>query len=126
MAVEPLAGKRAVQITAHRTRTDWAHFSADIAGSYRRANKITLVMDKLNTHIPGPLYNTFGPQVAKTWQLAEHGGDRTQRAHQGMPGSQDRQIQGYLGRSGRVAEAKKQPEFKDRLAVYQSGCPDQG
>ena len=37
MAVEPLAGKRAVQITEHRTRTDWAHFLADIAGRYRRA-----------------------------------------------------------------------------------------
>ena len=72
MAVEPLAGKRAVQITEHRTRTDWAHFLADIAGRYRRANKITLVMDNLNTHTPGSLYNTFEPQVAKAlWNRFE-------------------------------------------------------
>ena len=65
MAVEPLAGKRIVQIKARRTKTDWALFLNDIARRYCRAEKITLVMDNLNTHCPGALYETFSPVVAK-------------------------------------------------------------
>jgi hypothetical protein len=65
MAVEPLAGKRIVQIKERRTKTDWALFLNDVARRYRRAEKITLVMDNLNTHGPGSLYETFSPVVAK-------------------------------------------------------------
>ncbi len=36
------------------------------------AEKITLVMDNLNTHTPGSLYDTFTPDVAKTlWDRFE-------------------------------------------------------
>jgi len=65
MAVEPLAGKRLVTITEHKTKKDWALFLAQIAGSYREADKIVLVMDNLNTHTPGSLYETYTPDVAK-------------------------------------------------------------
>ena len=65
MAVEPLAGKRIVQIKERRTKTDWALFLKDVACRYCRAEKITLVMDNLNTHVPGALYETFPPVVAK-------------------------------------------------------------
>ena len=65
MAAEPLAGKRTVRITERKTKTDWASFLEDIAGQYRRAEKITLVMDNLNTHGPGSLYETFAPAAAK-------------------------------------------------------------
>jgi hypothetical protein len=72
MAVEPLAGKRAVRIAPRKTKTDWAWFLEDIAGQYRGAQKITLVMDNLNTHGPGSLYETFTPQVAKAlWDRFE-------------------------------------------------------
>lgn len=72
LAVEPLAGQRAVRITERRTKTDWASFLEEIAGQYRRAQKITLVMDNLNTHGPGALYETFAPAAAKAlWDRFE-------------------------------------------------------
>ena len=72
MAAEPLAGRRIVQIKERRTRTDWALFLKDVARRYCRAEKITLVMDNLNTHGPGSLYETFPPAVAKAlWDRFE-------------------------------------------------------
>ena len=65
MACEPLAGKRMVKITERKTKKDWSYFIAEIADGYKRAEKITLVMDNLNTHTPGSLYETFLPSEAK-------------------------------------------------------------
>jgi len=65
MACEPLAGKRIVEITETKTKQDWASFLEDIAGQYQEAEKITLVMDNLNTHTPGSFYETFPPEQAK-------------------------------------------------------------
>lgn len=50
MAVDPLAGKRLVRVTERKTRTDWVVFLEKIAGCYVHAERITLVMDNLNTH----------------------------------------------------------------------------
>lgn len=65
MANEPLAGKRVVNVTERKTKRDWAFFIAEIAERYRVAEKITLVMDNLNTHKPGSFYETFAPEQAK-------------------------------------------------------------
>jgi hypothetical protein len=65
MACEPLSGKRMVKITERKTKKDWSYFIAEIADGYKRAEKITLVMDNLNTHTPGSLYETFPPNEAK-------------------------------------------------------------
>jgi len=65
LACEPLAGKRLVGITDKRTKSDWAYFIKEIAKIYKDADKITLVMDNLNTHTPGSLYETFSPEKAK-------------------------------------------------------------
>jgi hypothetical protein len=65
MASEPLAGRRLVEITERKTKQDWAYFVEYIAEGYKRARKITLVMDNLNTHNPGSLYETFSLQKAK-------------------------------------------------------------
>ena len=65
MANEPLAGKRMVKVTERKTKRDWAQFLAEIANDYQDAEKITLVMDNLNTHKPGSLYEAFPPQQAK-------------------------------------------------------------
>jgi hypothetical protein len=65
LAVEPLAGTRIVEITERRSKQDWAWFLGEIARRYLRAQKITLVMDNLNTHAPGSLYETFPPEAAK-------------------------------------------------------------
>jgi hypothetical protein len=72
LAVEPLAGQRIIEVTEHRTKRDWAFFLQEIAGSYPNAEKITLVMDNLNTHGPGSLYETFIPSEAKAlWERFE-------------------------------------------------------
>lgn len=65
LASEPLAGKRLVKITERKTKKDWADFIEDIANTYPNAKRITLVMDNLNTHKPGSLYETFAPVKAK-------------------------------------------------------------
>jgi hypothetical protein len=72
LAGEPLAGKRMVKITERRTKQDWALFLQDIAEKYSAAERITLVMDNLNTHTPGSLYETYSPEVAKAlWDRFE-------------------------------------------------------
>ena len=72
LACEPLAGKRMVTITERKTKRDWASFMEEIAGQYKRAEKITLVMDNLNTHVPGSLYEIFPPDKAKAlWDRFE-------------------------------------------------------
>ena len=65
MACEPLAGKRLAKVTERKTKKDWAVFLEDIAREYEEAERITLVMDNLNTHKPGSLYEVFGPEEAK-------------------------------------------------------------
>jgi len=65
LACEPLAGKRMVTVTERKTKQAWAFFVEEIASQYENAEKITLVMDNLNTHDPGALYETFPPEKAK-------------------------------------------------------------
>ena len=72
MACEPLAGKRMLKTTERKTRRDWACFLEEIADQYKEAEKITLVMDNLNTHTPGSFYETFHPDKAKAlWDRFE-------------------------------------------------------
>jgi hypothetical protein len=72
MAVEPLAGRRIVQITERKTRPDWAAFLAEIARAYDGVDKVVLVMDNLNTHSPGSFYEAYPPQAAKAlWDRFE-------------------------------------------------------
>ena len=72
LACEPLAGKRMVRVRERRTKRDWACFVEEITDRYESAEKITLVMDNLNTHVPGSLYETFAPDKAKAlWDRFE-------------------------------------------------------
>ena len=72
MASEPLAGRRMTKVTERKTRKDWAVFLQDIAEHYADAQRITLVMDNLNTHTPGSLYEAFPPERAKAlWDRFE-------------------------------------------------------
>jgi len=64
--VEPLAGWRKVNITGRRTRTDWATQIRELADvHYPEAERITLVMDNLNTHHVSSLYEAFAPREAQ-------------------------------------------------------------
>lgn len=72
MASEPLAGTRMTKVTERKTKVDWAQFLHDIAERYPVAKKITLVMDNLNTHSPGALYEAFPADKAKAlWDRFE-------------------------------------------------------
>lgn len=65
ISCEPLVGKRTVKVTERKTKRDWACFIEEIADQDESAEKITLVMDNLNTHNPGSLYELFPPEKAK-------------------------------------------------------------
>ena len=54
MFTEPLAGWREVTVRAQRTKVDWAiEMEALLTTRYRRAKKVILVCDNLNTHTKG-------------------------------------------------------------------------
>jgi len=64
--VEPLAGRRHVEVTERRTKQDWAHFIRALVDShYPEAEQIVLVLDNLNTHVAAALYDTFPPVEAR-------------------------------------------------------------
>jgi len=66
MAFEPFAGQRHTQVTAQRTKVDWAHFSkALVAQPSPHVEKIRLVMDNLPPPTQAALYATFEPPEAK-------------------------------------------------------------
>ena len=139
MAVEPLSGQRTVRVTQRRTRTDWAHFLNNIARLWQRAEKITLVMDNLNTHGPGSLYDTFEPGTAKAlWDRFEfvytpkHGSwlnmaeiELNVLIRQCLDRRMKRYHQGNAARGYGLERTEKQRERHNRLAVHGRECPHQ-
>ena len=67
MTFEPLTGWRHVELSDSRTARDWARVVRDLvdAPRFKSAQKIVLVMDQLNTHAPGSLYEAFAPDEAQ-------------------------------------------------------------
>ena len=66
MFMEPLTGRRWVDVTEHRTKTEWAHRIKELVDlRYPEAEQIVLVMDNLNTHTPASLYEAFDPAEAR-------------------------------------------------------------
>jgi hypothetical protein len=63
---EPLAGWRHLEVTALRTKRDSDYAIRDLVDVYYpQAVKIRLVLDNLNTHVGGALYEAFPPQEAR-------------------------------------------------------------
>jgi hypothetical protein len=63
---EPLRSRRHVEVTARRTREDWAQAIKTLVDEhYPDAEKIILVLDNLNTHTPASLYHAFPAAEAK-------------------------------------------------------------
>jgi hypothetical protein len=58
---EPDTGHREAQVTERRIKTDFARAMERIVETYPDADVIRVVMDDLNTHKPGSLYETFLP-----------------------------------------------------------------
>jgi DDE superfamily endonuclease len=67
---EPLTGWREVQVTERRPRTEWAEALRELSDRhYPAAERITVVLDNLNTHGPASFYEAFAPDEAR--RLAE-------------------------------------------------------
>ena len=61
VAVEPKAGKRTVRVTKRRTKKDYASFIKHLVTHvYRKATKVVLVEDNLNTHSEKVLIEMLG------------------------------------------------------------------
>jgi len=66
MVFAPLLGQRWTRVTKRRTRKDWAYLVRDIVdGLFPDADKVVVVMDNLNTHVGGALYEAFPPAEAR-------------------------------------------------------------
>jgi hypothetical protein len=66
MLNEPLRGWREVVVADQRTGVDFAHVIKHLVDvHYPSAEQIVLVMDNLNTHTPGSLYEAFAPTEAR-------------------------------------------------------------
>jgi len=66
MIFEPLAGKRHIEITDQRRRVEWAEVMRMVSDElYPEAEKIVMVLDNLNTHVPAAFYLAFEPQEAR-------------------------------------------------------------
>lgn len=63
---EPLGGKRHISVREQRTALDWAEEIKTMVDEwYPDVEKITLVMDNLNTHRISSLYKRFAPAEAR-------------------------------------------------------------
>lgn len=63
---QPLAGWREVKTTDRRTKLDFAHCMKDLVDvHFPDAKRIRLVLDNLNTHTAGALYEAFDPAEAR-------------------------------------------------------------
>ena len=63
---EPLRGQRFTTVTEQRTRVDWADWVKELVDvRYPDVDLIVLVLDNLNVHSLGSLYEAFRPAEAK-------------------------------------------------------------
>lgn len=66
MICEPQTGWRHVEVTQRRTKTDFADQMKWLVDErYPEAEKIRVILDNLNTHGPGSLYEAFEPEEAR-------------------------------------------------------------
>lgn len=64
--VQPWRGWRHVNVTARRTKQDFARQMQLLVDVYfPTADRVRLVVDNLNTHTPAALYETFAPAEAR-------------------------------------------------------------
>jgi len=64
---EPLKGWRRIEATERRTRIDWARqIERLLIVDFPHAEKIRLIMDNLNTHTIGSLYQAFPAEYARS------------------------------------------------------------
>lgn len=64
VAFEPLTGKRLVEVSRRRTKTDYCCFLQRVSQEFPAAEKIMLVQDNLNTHNASSFYENLSPEEA--------------------------------------------------------------
>jgi hypothetical protein len=69
VAFEPLTGKRIVETSRQRTKSDYCRFMRRVAAMFPRAEKVVLVQDNLNTHNASSFYENLPP--ADAFKLAQ-------------------------------------------------------
>ena len=85
MFCEPKGGWRHVEVTERRTAVDFAHQMKWLVDeAYPSAESVRVVLDNLNTHKTGSLYDAFEPSEAGVLEfhytpVAQHGRDRAKR-----------------------------------------------
>ncbi len=73
LAIEPLTGKRVVEVSRQRTKTDYARFKRRVAEKFPEAERIVSVEDNLNTHNASSFYENLSPSEAfRLAQLFEY------------------------------------------------------
>ena len=66
LSVEPLAGRRDVEVSAQRTKLDFARRMKHLVDErYPEASMVHVVLDNLNTHTLGALYDAFPAAEAR-------------------------------------------------------------
>jgi hypothetical protein len=63
-SIEPLTGKRIIEVREQRTKQDYAEFMRRAAKQYPNAKKIILIQDNLNTHNPSSFYESMPAEEA--------------------------------------------------------------
>jgi hypothetical protein len=73
MFFAPLENWRHVKVTDRRTSVDWAECMRELVDvHFPEAERIVVVQDNLNTHLPASLYVAFAPEEAKRiWDKLE-------------------------------------------------------
>lgn len=63
--VEPKTGRHFTKVTKRRKKPDFAEFMKDISEAYPKAQKISVVLDNLNTHNESSLIARFGDELGR-------------------------------------------------------------
>lgn len=65
VAVEPIAGRRIVEVTAQRGKIDFVAFVRELlTNAYAKARRVHLVLDNLNTHFRKSFEDVMGKRAA--------------------------------------------------------------
>jgi hypothetical protein len=62
--IEPQTGRMGVRVTEHRTKMEFAEAMRALLAAYPQAERVTVVLDNLNTHRISSLYAAFSPPEA--------------------------------------------------------------
>jgi len=69
LAIEPLTGRRVVEVSRQRTKADYSRFKRKVSEKFVAAERIVSIEDNLNTHNASSFYENLPP--AEAFSLAQ-------------------------------------------------------